>query len=258
MEKSRFDIDISNIAAINEFLSDEPFSFEIRSRRWDGFVYFDKGEGSFVDSEGRAYEIKNSTLFLLRAGESYSISLSSGYHYIASAYKILSSGDNAAYDLPRVVDCDDGIKALVTNIFRSWKKPNEYSVLNCKIQILSLYLELFKKHLTSSVGDKDVDFALDFIRKNYKRNFSAGEIAAYCKSSESNIRLKFRKLLGTSILKHREIIRIDEAKKMLSSALFTPKQVAYELGYSDVYHFTKSFKKITGTTPAAYGRAEVR
>ncbi len=257
MEKSRFDIDITSIAAINEFADDAPFSFDIRSRRWDGFVYFDKGNGTFTDSAGVVYEIKNATLFLLRAGESYSISLSGGYHYIASAYEILHSGESAVRDLPRVVSCDENVGILVSNIFRSWQKRGEYSSLACRIHILSLYLELFKAHLSKGSGDAEVDAALEFIRKNYKRNFSSSEIADHCKTSESNLRLKFRRHIGTSIVRYREIMRIEEAKRMLASPLFTPKMAAYELGYSDVYHFTKSFKKITGTTPAAYERADV-
>ena len=258
MKNGRFDIDIANIAAINEFSADEPFSFDIRARKWDGFVYFDKGDGSFTDSSGVVYEIKNATLFFLRAGESYSISLSAGYHYIASAYRILPEGENAVSELPRAVACNENEGLLVADIFRSWQKRGEYSSLSCKINILSLYLELFKKHLSHGVGDADVDMALDFIRRNYKRGFSSAEIAEHCKTSESNLRLKFRRFLGTSIVKYRENMRVEEAKRMLASSLFTPKQAAYELGYSDVYHFTKSFKKITGTTPAAYERAEIR
>lgn len=62
----------------------------------------------------------------------------------------------------------------------------------------------------------------------------------------------FRKSTGMTILGFRELQRINEAKQMLSTSLFSQKEIAYELGYHDVYHFSKAFKKITGFTPGKY------
>ena len=57
-----------------------------------------------------------------------------------------------------------------------------------------------------------------------------------------------------TLTEYREGLRIEEAKKMLSHLGLAPKEVAYELGYSDVYHFTKVFKESVGTTPAKYAK----
>ena len=47
-----------------------------------------------------------------------------------------------------------------------------------------------------------------------------------------------------------------KAKEMLESRIFSPKEAAYALGYTDVYHFTKAFTAAVGVTPARYARGE--
>ncbi|WP_262481013.1 helix-turn-helix domain-containing protein [Algoriphagus resistens] len=46
---------------------------------------------------------------------------------------------------------------------------------------------------------------------------------------------------------------MTEAKSMLSYSKFPIKEVSYQLGYQDVSHFTKAFKKWTPLTPREFG-----
>ena len=253
---NNLNIDISDIAVINEFNSDnEDFKFTQKNRNWDGFVYFDEGKGHFSFLNGVSFEIKKSTLILLKAGDSYSFSVEAGYHYIASAYKTYDK-DNALDILPKVTECSETENIIISNVFNSWQQHKNYSLLNCKIHILSLYLELFKKHLSKSYEDPVINRATDFIHSNFKKNFSCAELADFCKISKSHLRFKFREAIGSTITEYREQIRVEEAKRMLSSLIFTPKEIAGELGYSDVYHFTKAFKRRTGIPPGKYAKLE--
>ncbi|MBE6645621.1 MAG: helix-turn-helix transcriptional regulator [Ruminococcaceae bacterium] len=249
-------ISISDIAVINEFSSDsEDFKFTHADRKWSGFVYFTEGEGNFCILGGESFKIKKSSLVLLKAGDSYSFSIKAGYRYIASAYRILDN-DNSLALLPKVLECSESENLLVSKIYKSWQQRKNYSLLSCKIDILTLYLELFKKHLPQRYTDPVINSATDFINSNFKRCFSSRELADFCKISESYLRFKFKEALGVTITEYREQARIEEAKRMLSSLIFTPKEIAYELGYSDVYHFTKVFKQKTGIPPAKYARFE--
>ena len=252
-----WDINVTDIAIINQFSStDNEFRFENNHRKWDGFVYFAEGEGSFRDSEGNDFEIKKSSLVLLRADDSYSFSVKPGYRYIVSAYS-LSDRENALSRLPKVISCTETEGIIIENIYHSWQRK-AWSSLNCKIQILSLYLELLKKYSSSEHVDIHVNRAVDFINRHFRRNFSSSEIADYCGLSESHLRAKFQSALGMTITDYRELLRTEEAKKMLTYLNFSPKAVAYELGYSDVYHFTKAFKAKAGITPAKYSKSSLK
>ena len=141
---NNLDIDIQDLSIINEFASDtQDFIFDNKHRAWDGFVYFTDGIGTFADSDGRTFEIKKSTLVLLRAGESYSFNVKAGYRYVTSAYKIIGC-ENSTNLLPKVVQCSERESLILENVYKMWRQRKPYSRLSCKIQSLELYLELFK------------------------------------------------------------------------------------------------------------------
>ena len=52
--------------------------------------------------------------------------------------------------------------------------------------------------------------------------------------------------------KYRLHLRINMAKNMLINENLSVKEVAFKLGYGDIYSFHKQFKQIEGVTPKAY------
>ena len=57
------------------------------------------------------------------------------------------------------------------------------------------------------------------------------------------------KQTGMTVLQYRDSLRIAAAKEMLESGYFTASEIASELGYCDVYHFSKSFANQVGLSP---------
>jgi len=73
--------------------------------------------------------------------------------------------------------------------------------------------------------------------------------------SSRTFRRHFKKRMGVSprafVLSH----RINRAKQLLIDTTQPIKQIATQLGYSDVYFFTRQFKEQTGIPPALYRRS---
>ena len=108
---------------------------------------------------------------------------------------------------------------------------------------------------TAKNTDAEVSAALAFIRANFKRNFTSDEVAKCCNLSKSYLRSRFSCAMGMSMTDYRESLRISEAQNMLKSGFFSVKEVAQELGYFDVFHFTKRFSMAVGVSPAAYKKS---
>lgn len=244
-------IDVNQISAIARITGNEPFDFEQRCRKWDGFVFFIKGNGSFCDFNGKTYDIHDSSLVLLHQNQHYKFSIAPGYDYITTAYTLTQDKRDDIDKLPSVFTLNAFQKIEVEDIWRVWQKNLPDGYMRCKIDLIKLYLNFIERFSENAFLDTDVKRAIEFIHSNFKRNYSGDELAKYCGVSKSYLRLKFRTVIGQSATAYRNELRLNTSIRMLQSGLFTIKEVAYELGYCDVYHFTKNFTKKTGLTPSS-------
>lgn len=84
-------------------------------------------------------------------------------------------------------------------------------------------------------------------------DLSLSQIAAKCGVSECYFRRLFQQYSGETPMAFRQRFRIERAKQLLlSDEQYTVSEVAQELGFSDVYHFSKTFKKHCGQSPKKY------
>ena len=62
---------------------------------------------------------------------------------------------------------------------------------------------------------------------------------------------------GVGFLDMLSRMRVDMAKDMLMDPANRISDVAYDAGFADVAHFSKTFKKITGMTPGEYRSGKI-
>lgn len=72
--------------------------------------------------------------------------------------------------------------------------------------------------------------------------------------SYENFRKRFVQLSGESPGQYQKRRRLEWACAAIYQGEHTMKQIADELGFCDVFHFSKAFKKVVGTTPSEYRR----
>ena len=68
----------------------------------------------------------------------------------------------------------------------------------------------------------------------------------------------FRERYGTSPKVYQELLRIDEARRMLTSTALEITSIATELGFSSSQHFASQFRRLVGCTPSAYRTQQSR
>ena len=79
-----------------------------------------------------------------------------------------------------------------------------------------------------------------------------GEIARLCGVSECYFRRLFREYSGESPMNFRQRYRIERAKQLLLTDEYSIGEIAGELNFLDIYHFSKTFKKFCGMSPNAF------
>ena len=83
-------------------------------------------------------------------------------------------------------------------------------------------------------------------------DMSIKDIAKICNVSECYFRRMFKEYSGESPIEFRQKHRIEKAKQLLSSGILTIGEISRELYFSDIYHFSKTFKSIVGVSPKKF------
>lgn len=243
-----FRLDITDIGIIVHKTEEAGFRFFNRKRSFDGFVMLTDGSGFVTDKNGNKYEFSKGDIIITNKGDSYIVEFEEPCSYITSALTLQTDKEK----LPFIFKSKERVYDEILRICKVWQSRSWDSYEECRIALLKFYLELIQKNDEKKSEDRDIEKAIAFIHRNFKTNFSGKEISDYCSVSLSYLRSKFLKQTGKTIVEYRDSLRIAAAKEMLESRYFTVTEIAAELGYCDVYHFSKAFSSHTGCSPTKY------
>lgn len=247
------DIRINNIYSIVKKTEKNGFYFQNNGRLADGFVYFIDGEGLYLDNQGVTHNIGKGCIVFLQKGDCYKFEFNNTCTYITAAFDCEIINSNIR-NIPHVYNCSVGDSEQLDIISKIFKQQTPNCYTECRIKLLQFYLNILNSSANNSFNElnESVQRVLPFIHKYYNRNFSTEELSELCDISPSYLRRCFKKVFNCSITEYRERLRIENAKNLLTNGEFTIKEIAELLGYSDVYHFTKKFKKSEGIPPGKF------
>jgi AraC-like DNA-binding protein len=97
---------------------------------------------------------------------------------------------------------------------------------------------------------------INYLMENYEHKISLDQIAHNMYLSPVYISKIFKEETGESPINYLIKIRLEKAKEILSEREGgSIKNIANEIGYDDVYHFSKLFKKYFGISPQNYRKS---
>ncbi|HUW71492.1 MAG TPA: helix-turn-helix domain-containing protein [bacterium] len=77
-------------------------------------------------------------------------------------------------------------------------------------------------------------------------------VAVELRVSASHLSRKFRQVTGCTFMEYGARLRIDRAKTLLSSGLYSVKEVSSLLGFVDQAYFARVFRRLEGQSPTDY------
>ena len=99
---------------------------------------------------------------------------------------------------------------------------------------------------------RPIRMAQQYIQENYMHPLSLDEISEIVGLSSCYFSSLFSKETGKTLTEHLIDVRMERAKSLLIQSNTPIADVADAVGYGDVKHFYKLFKKMTGIGPAEY------
>ncbi|MEM0941746.1 MAG: AraC family transcriptional regulator [Bacteroidota bacterium] len=182
------------------------------------------------------------------------------HDYEVSCVGILFFGNR---EIPQIqLDTRDQQKLeLLFNVFIDEFEEEED---NLKTEMLRVVLKRLIVHLTrtykkqaqfSAVGEGEIEIIRQFnlmVEQNFKQYHQVQDYADLMHKSSKTISNLFTKFSNQSPLEviHNRVLL--EAKRLLIYTDKTAKEIAHELGFSDIPNFSRFFKKNTGFSPSQY------
>ena len=93
---------------------------------------------------------------------------------------------------------------------------------------------------------------LRYLNQNYTKHLTSTEIEELFESNFDYLNRVFSSLTGSPIFTYLNILRINNAKQLISTTDLPFSEIAYLVGIEDRYYFSKLFRKSTGMSPTEY------
>ncbi|TBL81115.1 response regulator [Paenibacillus thalictri] len=91
-----------------------------------------------------------------------------------------------------------------------------------------------------------------YIREHAHEDISLEAVAEHVQLSPFYVSKMFKEQIGANYIDYLTECRMEHAKRLLSDAGKSLKEIAYEVGYKDPNYFSRVFKKSTGLSPSDY------
>jgi two-component system response regulator YesN len=100
---------------------------------------------------------------------------------------------------------------------------------------------------------KITEYILDHFTES---DLSVKQISVFFNLNAAYMGNVFKKITGQSVVQYITALRMEKAMELLLSKKYKIVEVAEKAGYSDVFYFSKKFKKIYGCSPKNYCNSE--
>jgi len=161
--------------------------------------------------------------------------------------------------VPVIVTTDQGSESLAITVFRSgaWDYFNNPLDADCLNESVNTVLDLKKGRAKKKVykGLDGLDRAISYINDNYKSNLTLTRVAREAGMSTSHFERVFKARMDMTFVSYVNDLRIIMAKDLLGHESFSMSEIAFACGFTNQYHFTRTFKKIAKQTPSSFRKS---
>ena len=101
-----------------------------------------------------------------------------------------------------------------------------------------------------------IDKAVRYMEENFQREIGLDDVAKQVYLSTCYFSRLFKQVKGWSFTEYLTHVRMEEARKLLTTTSYSVAEIAMRVGFRDARYFSQVFKKHAGKTPGSYRRDE--
>ncbi|MBM7568466.1 helix-turn-helix domain-containing protein [Paenibacillus sacheonensis] len=226
------------------------------------FVYIGAGRGYFQAGDGQRQTVEAGSLFCLYPGEVFQYGPEDeGFwdeYYFSLEGTRIQEWLASWYEQPETVKhvgTEESFFSKIELIFGLLGSGVPANQDRAALALESMLFDMslrFRQPETSSSRTLFIHQLLDDLGATAYGKSSAGEIAARHHISIPTLRRIVHDYTGYPLGEFVHRLKIAEAKKLLLNTDKTVMEIAGLLGYSDMFYFSRLFKKLTDAAPTMY------
>ncbi len=194
----------------------------------------------------KIYNLKPGDMFIIKPFEKtyYEADKINPWNYIWTGF---TASTELPIELPYIITCPQA-----HDIFEKMKRCENISTGRTEY-LLARTWDLFA--LLSEKDSKKDDYtekALDCIHSEYMNGINVSEIAKRLNLDRKYFSTIFKKKTGVSPMEYLLSHRMNTALYLIKNKGVSVSVAAASVGYSDVYNFSKMFKRFFGESPTSY------
>ena len=233
-----------------------PYSKLITNRPHYGLTLVETGALT-VEIDGKEYHAQKGDVIIQHKGDTYTLKADVDTEYYVISYSCSCEGDFGKILPPvRIFKPERHFRYMdyfknTANIYFS-DGICSAPLLRSVVQgiLCNMIRESFPKVLSSAKNP--VVAAIYYIEEYSSHFLTSDDIASAAGCSQSHLRYLFRKSHGESPMHYLNRVRVERAKEMLATNMFTLSDIAIACGFRNVYYFSRVFKEFTGVSPGKY------
>ena len=141
-------------------------------------------------------------------------------------------------------------KGAIRRVFLEGKA---FELLSIAAGHISFHVEENKSKGSLKQTEFEITYRIKrIIEENIENPLSLQELSREAGISHPKLNYCFRTVYGKTVFEHLRDIRLKKAKLLLDEGRFNVSEAAYEVGYTNLSYFTKSFKNYFGLNPGDY------
>jgi AraC-like DNA-binding protein len=148
------------------------------------------------------------------------------------------------------------ILQIFEDLIRNGQNDSPYTLLLCKAILEQLILKIAESSIfeqsRTSASFFTYQNSRDIIQRNFKTLQSLEEIAEQCHIDSAYLCRLFKRFDNRSPYQYLMRMKMNLAAQRLQLPDASVKEIAFELGFSDPFHFSRVFKRIFGVSPSVF------
>ena len=227
-------------------------------RSHHGLLYTYKGTEVYHFCDRTIEAVPDSILYIPK-GEKYTIELKGEVSEVITLdFEPKELGEMRPFCIP--FGSNLTLRPCFSEMEAAWRKREPDHSALCKMEIYRAVAAMIRHKVfySSSTSYERIHDAVVYLHEHYlDRDFKIEELSRIAGMSQRYFEVLFSDEFESSPKEYATRLKLELAKELLLNEKNTVTSIADQLGYNDIYHFSKIFKVKMGVSPSEYRRKNI-